>query len=270
MSVWGVTMMKDEEDVAYGVIAHMACELDGIIVADNNSTDNTRLELQRAKDELARSGHALESVCQIEIVDDPEVGYYQSRKMTDLARRAVSYGADWIVPFDADEIWTAEHQIAKTLKEMPGHISVVTAALYNHFCTALDREQGTPFERIVWRQKQPGVLPKVAFRWASTATILQGNHAVVGTAGDTVGGLEIRHFPYRSWEHFRRKAINGAAAYAATDLSEHEGAHWRGYGQILERHGDEALREVYDRYYSFLSPVDEGMVLDPAPYRRWV
>lgn len=50
--VWAVGMMRDEADVAADVIAHLIDEgVNGIIVADNNSTDGTREILaQVAKD----------------------------------------------------------------------------------------------------------------------------------------------------------------------------------------------------------------------------
>lgn len=268
--IYAVGMMKDEEDVAYGVIAHLAGEgIDGILVADNGSTDSTRAELERVKADMAASSKYEEANCRIEILEDPEVGYYQSRKITALAAQAAERGATWIVPFDADELWVSADRVAVYLRSVPQDVAVVTAELFNHFVTALDIDGETPFERMVWRQNIPGTLPKVAVRWNPNVVIQQGNHSVIGARGGTWPGLQIRHFPYRSWEHFRRKAINGAAAYAATDLAPTEGAHWRGYGEILERHGEDALREVFDRYYSFVSPVDEHMVRDPAPYRRW-
>lgn len=253
--------MKDEVDVAYHTVIHLAEEAcDGIIVADNNSTDGTREELERAKHDAP---------CPVYIEDDPEVGYYQSAKMTRLAGLAADRGASWIVPFDADEIWYAEHAIGDVLRSFGQQIGVAHAALYNHFRTGLDLEVPIPFQSMIWRQPDPGALPKVAFRYQRSITIHQGNHGVDGTRGSTIGGLEIRHFPYRSWDHFKRKAENGARAYAATDMDHTQGAHWRGYGQILERHGEGALKEVYDRYFEFLSPVNEGMVEDPAPFRRF-
>ncbi len=86
----------------------------------------------------------------------------------------------------------------------------------------------------------------------------------------TVSGvLQVRHFPYRSAAQFVRKAITGAAAYACTDLPPDQGAHWRAYGEIAERHGTEALADVFREHFWFRSPTDSGLVHDPAPYMRW-
>jgi len=259
-------MFRDEADVAFHTLMHLGEEgLDGIVVADNMSTDATRSELERAQTELAGR-------CEVVIVDDGEPGYFQSSKMTHLAAMAVQRrGATWIVPFDADEIWyTRGDRLGIVLGELPAYVGVVEAPLFNHFPSSIDPDEAIPFRAIEWRQRLPGALPKVAFRWSDEAVIGQGNHSVV-TLGAVVAdtSVELRHFPYRSFEQFVRKARNGAAAYAATDLPESEGAHWRSYGQILDLHGEEGLRQVYERWFSFLSPVDAGLIHDPAPFRRW-
>lgn len=269
--VWAVSMMRDEVDVAGAVVRHMAEEgVDGIIVADNRSVDGTRAELEAAKADVeARLGIL------VLVVDDPEVGYYQADKMTALAADAASHGATWIVPFDADELWWhPRDRVAVVLRDFPLEVRVVDAEIVNYFATAIDPpvDSGCPFEVLQWHQRKPGMLPKVAFRWAPNARIGQGNHDVLfvdESAPGHVFGLRIAHFPYRSAEHFERKARNGAEAYAATDLPEHQGAHWRSYGQLLEAYGPEALHRVYREHFWFHSPVDSGLVHEPAPYRRW-
>lgn len=257
MAAFGISMVKDEADVIAGTLRHMADEVDHLIVADNNSTDGTRDILA----DLTRD-------IPLTVVDDPEAAYYQSFKMSRLAERAVDAGAVWIVPFDADELWVAEHRISTLLAGVD--CDVAEATLFNHFATSIDPDEPDPFRQIVWRQRQPGGLPKVAFRWRPGAAIHQGNHGV-DLPGDVHRErlLEVRHFPYRSAAQFVRKARNGAAAYKAANLPEHEGAHWRAYGEILDRHGVEALEDVFRTHFWYLSPTDAGMVLDPAPYMRW-
>jgi hypothetical protein len=115
----------------------------------------------------------------------------------------------------------------------------------------------------------------VAFRWHPDAVIHQGNHDVTlpeyefARSGGEFVAMQVRHFPYRSPEQMVRKARNGAAAYAATDLPAEQGAHWRSYGDLIDRYGEEALHDVYRQHFWFLSPVDAGLVCDPAPYLRW-
>jgi glycosyltransferase involved in cell wall biosynthesis len=256
-------MVRDEADVIGATIEHLINEgVDGIVVADNLSTDGTRSVLDRV---------AKDSPVPIVIAIDDEPGYYQSAKMTTLARWAHDEGASWIIPFDADELWysTDEHRLADTLRNLRPDVGVVQATLWNHFATALDLDDPLPFRSMVYRHEDAGALPKVAFRWHPDAVILQGNHGVIHPGRVVTAGVELRHFPYRSFEQFCRKARNGAQAYAATDLGVDVGAHWRQYGELLERHGEDALREVWERWYWFLSPTDGHLVHDPAPFCRW-
>ena len=260
--IWGVTMVRNEEDIIYHSLLHLAEEgVDGIIVADNMSTDNTREEILRAQSVL------IDSPCQITLADDHEEGYYQSRKMTALAKRAhEEFGADWIIPFDADEIMFSPLRLKEFFNQLPENINVVEAELWDHYGTGLD-EVGMPFEVMQWKhEKLP--LPKVAFKWQEDAIIGMGNHSVMMKDIKSTGGLEIRHFPYRSWEHFKRKAINGSLA--TVDLPKQFCAHWRSYSELINKWGDDVVRrEVFEKYFWHLSPVDNGMKLDPAPFRRW-
>lgn len=257
-ATFGIAMVRDEVDIVAGTLRHMADEVDHLIVADNGSTDGTRDILDKLAAELP-----------LTVLDDPDPAYYQSVKMSALAARAAEAGAMWVVPFDADELWFApDDRISTVLRGLD--FPIATAALTNHFCTAIDPAGDDPFETIVWRQREPGRLPKVAFRWEPGAVIHQGNHGVTLPSGGRAGQvLQIRHFPYRSAAQFVRKAVNGAAAYKSTNLPADQGAHWRAYGDIAERHGEEALADVFRQHFWYLSPTDADMVRDPAPYLRW-
>lgn len=254
--------MKDEHDVARSVLLHMLGEgLDHIVVADNGSTDGTRDVLS----EMARQ-------YPVTVVDDTEVAHYQSRKMTRLVHRfAEEHGGDmFCVPFDADEIWVFRgDRIGVELRSCTADL--VTADLFNHFPSAIDPAGDDPFDTIIWRTREPAPLPKVAFRYKDGAVIHDGNHGVTLPYEPEVmpGGLEIRHFPYRTAEQFIRKARNGADALRATDLPLDVGAHWRGYGDLLDSRGPEVLREVFTQHFWALSPADKGWLRDPAPYMRW-
>jgi glycosyltransferase involved in cell wall biosynthesis len=257
MATFGIAMVKDEADVIPGTLRHLADELDRLIVVDNGSTDGTR-------DILADLTHELPLI----VVDDPDPAYYQSRKMSALAEAAAAQGATWIVPFDADELWLAEHRLADVLAGCDADIA--TAELTDHYCTALDGPETDPFRSMVWRRREPAPLPKVAFRWQPGAVIHQGNHGVTLPAGGTEKPLlQVRHFPYRSPQQMVRKARNGAAAYRATDLPEDQGAHWRAYGALMDLHGEHIVEDVFRQHFWYLSPTDSGLVYDPAPYCRW-
>lgn len=267
-SVIGVTMVRDERDVIRGVIEHMCGEVDHVIVADNLSADGT-------SDILAEMARQLP----LTVVADTEPGYYQGFKMTALANQAAAMGAVIVVPFDADEIWYGVdgRRVADVLVEQTW--PVVSVPIINHFATWLDVEDDDPFRAMVWRQQTPQELRKVAFRWEPGAAIHQGNHGVdlpslppdlaaIGALREPV--VALRHFPIRSAAQMITKGRNGAAAYAAApDLPPEFGGHWKAWGQILDTYGEGGLHEAYREHWRHKSPVDIGLIRDPAPYRRW-
>lgn len=251
MAVVAIARVKDEADVVAATVAHMLTQVDHVIVEDNGSTDGT-LQL------LADLG--------VEVLHDTTVGYYQSQAMTRLAMYAAQErAASIVVPFDADEVWYSPHgRIADVLADHPSG-SVFTAQLFDHVATADDPATGSPVQRIGWRRRTPAPLPKVAVRPCPRVTIHQGNHdADHGARVD--GLLVVRHFPYRSVEQFISKVANGAAAYAATDLPEHVGQHWRDYGRLLQARGPDAIAEVFHTWFWSRRPRgDSSLIFDPAP-----
>lgn len=252
MTVVAVAMVKDEADIVGATVGHMVTQVDAVIVADNQSTDDTRAIL----DSLP-----------VTVIDDDEPGYYQADKMTRLAHMArTEMGADWVVPFDADEWWESPHgRLADILEANPSW-PVVEAELYDYVASAVDPDKGDPVDRIQWRRQEPLPLPKVACQTGEDLLIWQGNHGATYSAPhmQLPGTLVVRHFPYRSPEQFARKAINGAAAYAATDLPANVGQHWRDYGRIAEQNGPEALHDVFHRWFWSADPKDSGLIFDPV------
>ena len=246
-------MVRDEEDIIGQVVEHMLTQVDALIVLNNRSVDRTTEIL-----------HSLESD-RVSIVNDPTVGYEQSKKMTSLAHTAHGwFGADWIVPFDADEIWYAPNgHIGRYLETVPADIHVVPASLYDHVCTGVDDpNEPNPVKRLQWRRDYAAPLPKVACRYREDMVIGMGNHDVSYTDKGASGRerLAIRHFPYRSVDQIIRKVRNGAEAYAATDLPVHYGAHWRQWGQILEQNGPDAIGALFQEWYYREAP-DRPLVI---------
>lgn len=250
MTVAAVSMVRDEADIIESTVAHMLTQVDVVIVADNRSIDGTR--------------EILDSL-DVVTLDDPEVAYHQSEKMTRLAHYAAGeFGADWVVPFDADEWWySPEGRIGDVLEACQAW-PVMTAELYDHVPTGIDPDGPDPTRTIRYRRRNPGALPKVACRTAPDLVIHQGNHGAGYSApAPQIPGLIVRHFPYRSAEQFARKAINGAEAYAATDLPDDIGRHWREYGAIAAANGVEALHDVFRRWFWVEQP-GEDLVYDPV------
>lgn len=235
----GVSVVRDEADIVAQSISHMLAQVDHVIVADNDSDDGTFEILAR----LQR-----ENPGRVTIKCDHEP-HYQSRKITTMAMES---GAEWVVPFDADEFWLN----VAALRDLPDDVLIAEAQLFDHVANPVDKG---------WRRREPSPLPKVAVRPRPGLTIHEGNHGATYTGVHRPArttGLEIRHFPYRSPEQMIRKARNGAAALAATDLPESVGIHWRHYGHLT----DEQIRETFFTHFHSSDPESDPMlILDPVP-----
>lgn len=261
MKLVAVGMVKDEADVIERTLWNVAAQgADHICLFDNASTDATASILRGFNGRVGRS--------RLDVWTDWEVGYYQSRKMTELATYArVELGADWVWPFDADELWTwPAGPVREALEAAPLGVGVVESHLFNHYVTSLD-PPGHPFDSMQWRDPAPLGLPKIIARAVPGLIIDAGNHSArLSPLWARVDlGLIVHHYPYRSAEQFIRKVRNGAAAYAATDLSADTGRHWREYGAALAEHGESALEEHYRRHFVYDDPV-VTLVRDPAAW----
>lgn len=219
--VWAIAMVRNELDIVDQVLDHLLSQgVDHVLVADNRSTDGTSERL------LQRQS------AQVHVVRDDEIGYYQAEKMTRLARAANRSGADWIIPFDADEFWFAEGaSLATWLRR--SDLDVVEAVMHNVFPTTV----GTVMDRA-----RP-IHGKVAFRAHALARLSQGNHSVDRPGRRDPGRhLYLAHLPWRSYEQFISKVDQGAKALAAVTMEDRLGDHWRRLG----RDDENALRARWE------------------------
>lgn len=240
----GISMVRDEADVIERLVEHMLAEgVDHLIIADNLSTDGT--------------GDLLHDLPEVTVQLDRERGYYQADKMTALARQACDIGADWVIPFDADEIWYAPGQTIRDALDNAA-CDVVLAPAYDHIARLADPFMGHPFDAIVHRRDYPQKMPKVAFRASPDARLHMGNHDV-DRPGEREQWLEIRHFQYRSLDQMARKVRQGTEAYEAADLHAMYGTHWKELAAL----SDEALEARWSDLCC-----EQDLIYDPAPVRR--
>lgn len=235
MTVVAVTVVRDEADIIETTLRHTATQVDHIIAADNGSTDGTRAILDRLAHELP-----------LTVVDDTDPAHNQGAKITRLALDAHNHGADWVLPFDADELWTGQGRtVAAELADLPAHIDTVYAHGYDHVGHGL----------APWRRADPQPLPKVAFRPGPDRTVAEGNHDVSGGHA-AAQALTFRHFQYRSLDHMARKVRQGAAAIAAADVPTGTGLHWTKAAALTDD-------ELADHWCALT--LEPGLVFDPAP-----
>lgn len=225
--IWAVSMVKNEVDIVEYSIRNLVEQgVDHLVVADNASTDGTGELL-----------HDLSMELPLTVVTDHVVEYYQSHKMTRLARYACAAGAAWVIPFDADECWRAEGcgTVRNVLLAQPPEVGTV-AGYYLHRVPhpSDDPAEPNPFLRVRHRVEAERVT-KVAVRAHPLMRINAGNHTA-RVAGKRVPGLVIHHVPYRTMEQARRKLLQGRKAIeAAPRLPGGFGSHWRSIERTLRR-----------------------------------
>lgn len=242
MIVAATLLVRDEEDII-GPVLHNLREngIEHILAADNMSEDGTRgiLELYGC-----------------DIHDDTNPVHDHASKATMLAHMAHErYGAEWILPVDADEVWYwTDGTLAEFFAQCEADI--VQATGWDHLVTDDDSPtEPNVVKRITHRRQAPQKLAKVAYRWHPNIECHMGNHDVT-RPGVKVAGLNYRHFQYRSYEQMVRKVRQGAAAMG--DLNETYCAHWRQAAHL----DDEQLWRAWRRRCE-----EPGLIEDPCPYR---
>lgn len=232
-----VSTVRNEVDIIESSIKHLLNEgVELVLVADGRSTDGTRDLLQDLKETMGG---------RVNWYDDG--GEWRQQTWVDkLALIASDEGADWILPVDADEYWRCPdgRPLSDALADVPEHVTVLQAMLFHHSS---------------WEMKVVPAegLPKVAYRPAPDAWIGPGNHTV-SRAGEHLGGLiEIRHFQYRSYEHFCRKVAERIETLPPDIRARGDGGHIMRLDGVSENEMRAAWAELEAR----------EQVYDPIPSR---
>lgn len=257
MRLFGVAMVRDEADVVEAFVRHNARILDGLIVADHGSLDGTRGILSR----LEAEGLPLRVVP----VDEP--AFFQSRHVTELARRALAAEhADFAFALDADEFLKVPSRPV-----LESALSAVPAAMHAlvHWQTYVpdDLESASTFgPGHLWRRlkSERHAMHKVAASRAlletPSAVITDGNHLVAEPYARTpprharlpAGVVAYAHCPVRSREQLSAKVVTGYLADLAAQAPGREFAHH--WGELYRRIASgatlpaESLREIACNY----------------------
>lgn len=259
-AVWGVTLVRDELDVLPHVIDHLFEQgIAHLLIADNRSVDGTReYLLERARTEP-----------RLHVVLDEEPAHIQSEKMTWLSHLAWRAGADWIIPFDADEFWFAPEGTLATW--VPGHRDGILQAAFHHMVPTTPAPEPLRDAEFML-DATPSDPGKVAFRAGPTVWVGPGNHSVRRT-GTTGYGLAIAHAQYRSPAQVARKVRQGTASARLTgeDLAWFS-PHWASAANL----DDAQIAQVFDRIsrglpdpaiqYRAAGPM---VRVRPLRWRRW-
>jgi glycosyltransferase involved in cell wall biosynthesis len=278
--VWAVGLVLNEADIIEYTLKNFEAQgVNGIIVQDNGSTDDTIKKLEHFQNTTGIKATL--------ILEGKNTGYFQSRNMTALAHFAASLGAEYIIPFDADELWYApgHERLADLIREADA--GCIHAEQYFYYSTREDiQHEMNPYKRIVWRTKEVRPWKKVCFKWFPGAHIGGGNHSLQDADGNEVSrgryiDIKIGHFPCRSFEQMLDKVVRHGRSM---DLQHPDDPTWGGDGPAhnylyrkFVNEGAAALKQIWEwgdkqtdysgfclsRNYKSL-----GLVNSPAPYKE--
>jgi Glycosyl transferase family 2 len=221
MRIFGLCTVRNDPDIIeLSVLHHLRTGVDRVLLVDNGSTDATR----EIVEELGRESRVTAWR------DDSE--WYQGAMFTELAREAARLGADWIVPFDADEFWVARGTSLRTLLSATD-AGALEGPVVNFVQRRSERAAGAegllsmtrrierpigPFERTreLVESRQIAFVemlypPKFVSRASRELTIEPGNHAVEGLTAPSqrTESLRCLHAPLRSLAALEAKADRG-------------------------------------------------------------
>ena len=261
-SVWAVGLAKNEADILGHTLRHLLDQgVAGVIIADNLSEDGTgEVIRQAALDPRVHAG------------EDRERAFYQGRKTSYLAHLAWRAGADWVIPFDADEHWYAEGcSLGDFFRDADA--DVVRCSSRAAYPVNVEDSLALGTGAAVQVQRLALGITKVAFRARRWVRVGEGNHTVDIRDPRRIDGLHLLHYQYRSLDQLVRKVTSGTAGLdAAGGLDEDVGLHWREQARLTRR-------EQEARWRAFVAGEldDEGsttrsgrvVVTDPTTWPWW-
>jgi hypothetical protein len=174
------TVLNEADIVGYTIENLLAYRVDRIYIAHGPSTDGT-LKI-------------LESFPEVVVVPDESSFHLQPEWTWQLAQQAGRDGAEWIIPFDADEFVYATPDIRTALAALPVGVNKIIIQRWLHLDTN---------RRYVETER----LPKVAWRAGHDVMLEPGNHDVHIDGGAAAGVLWMRELQFRSFAHMARKCV---------------------------------------------------------------
>lgn len=208
MNPAAIMMFRDEEDIIYETLKKwQAIGIQAFYLTDNCSTDNSMKEVERFR---AEAGNITVSIMNSNILNYPGREVYNFMK-----DKAIHYGHDWIFPIDADE------QPASTIPDFDLHkyLEELADASEFYFCSfSIPYRDNFCNGKSRWHEPQRKVFGRVPYAW----TLSYGSHQFDTQFSEKRDDFFYEHYPVRSYEQFRKKAINYMTAMVGNpDLLYH-------------------------------------------------
>ena len=240
--IYSITMVKNEMDIIESFIRYHLNIVDGMIILDNISSDNTLDIIKKLKDEGLP----------VHYIEDEDPNYAQDKKMNKLLKIAVDkFDADIILPLDVDEFITSKHhgnprEILEKfespnyyLAKWKTYIPYFDKKIHNKFIPsqityARDEELEAYYKVII---------PKELVKNYSV-TLSFGNHEIIFKnekyqniiKGIYNPDLSIAHFPLRFKEQTFSKIVMGwISSLHREDRGVCQSSHWENIFNKLKK-----------------------------------
>ncbi|MGB3511307.1 MAG: methyltransferase domain-containing protein [Microcoleaceae cyanobacterium] len=205
-------MIKNEEDILETFIRHNLNYLDFLILADNSSTDSSRIIIKN----LMQEGLNL---C---VIDDNKMAYTQTNKITNLYRRvATSFFPEFIVPIDADELIQSpsKQSFINSLQAIPKNgIGIYPWKTYIPEPTTSNYlPSNFKYRRKIEQPQYLKIILRTNGRVNYQLKISQGSHGIISESGDIssveLSDICLAHFPIRNVNQLLKKMLLGWLGY---------------------------------------------------------
>lgn len=238
MRLAAVATIRNEADIVGCTLAHLYEQgVGNVYIYDGMSTDGTRDVLSQFP---------------CKVFDDTAPVHRQPLLTGELAQLAYEDGADFVIPWDADEYWVTTERgltLAEVFAGIAPDVGKVYATMRHHYTWEL-------------KEASPKRFPKVAFRAGPGVVLANGNHEAAVPGNAAHGLLEVRELQYRSEDHFVRKVRERIATLDRDNLPAGEGGHHERFAGYT----DEQLREWWRAENPFWGH-QRNPVHDPIPSR---
>jgi hypothetical protein len=241
---------RDEADLVGAQISfHLNAGVDFIVATDHRSRDGTTEILEG----YARDGH-------LHLIHEGQDEMNEGEWATEMSRLAATqFGADWVIPSDADEFWWPRGgSLKEVLASVPDRYGIVRALL-RQFVPRPDDESFFA-DRMVARLSGSAPINdpnslfrpnlKAIHRGNPNVTLSAGAHTLIDSRLVPLRGwypIEFLHFPIRSFEQCDRKYGNLRSALGESRNSYYEEVH---------RAREEGR---FDEFYRSLTVSDEAL-----------
>ena len=227
-----IAAICNERDIIEMSVRHVLAEgIDHIYMSVGPCTDGTAEVVEGLSKETG----------QMSVKHDADPVFRQANVMNGLAGWAAAEGAEWIVPFDADEFPYAldGSTIADVLQESP----------HNKFFMRMYRHHSWNDREVAFKPH-----PKVIYRWSPDARLVMGQHdvSIVDAAYDV---FALREWQYMNFESFVAKRDLWLRSIDSADKAAGEVIHYT----RLEGYDENRMQAEWDAMMAIET------VFDPIP-----